>query len=310
MIKLSAVFMLSLALCGAAFADIWRPAPTERASNDGRFVLKSDIKQRRLCLEEKTATGQLQRWAIPYPEKDSRVPAPVYWHVTEDGNYVVLRDHWGGRGYGEVLIFIGPRGQKLRSYRLEDVLPEAEISEAPHSSSSIHWHQNATFFICESQKQFEVLTLAGTTRVFDLTTGELLSLSSGAVSDIRHRNLQEARSLIRSSDPVARMAGVERLGILRDQQSVDVLKGLLTDESPAGGNDYYEYGVQYSAAEALLRIIGDDAIPLVEGRQSNTGESRRATWRSIVREYREPLMIKARQQREREWAEKHRENHD
>ena len=84
---------------------------SEHWSDNKRFKLMVDTRERSLTLQEVSVDGFATRWRIGFAQEE----APLNAHISNDGRFVVLRDQWAFRGQGEVLVFIGSKGQKLAS---------------------------------------------------------------------------------------------------------------------------------------------------------------------------------------------------
>jgi hypothetical protein len=150
---------------GAAIADSWPPPKVETyGSLDGRWRLTTvprGIRSPLAFFEDKVegrepagqspngspeARGKLERVL----GRDRRITvwniklvndvAPVRALVSDDGDHVVTFDNWHMVGRGEhVVVIYGEDGRLVRSFTLEEILPDFWIKALPHSVSSTHW---------------------------------------------------------------------------------------------------------------------------------------------------------------------------
>jgi HEAT repeat protein len=283
------LFFLALSASGfpggspAARADSWRPPKEEHWSANRRFVLRVDWKQRTLTLKEKRENGFLPRWSITFPQED----APVEVSITDDGRHVVLRDVWHQVGHGKVLVFLGPSGEVLNTFTLEQLLTAAEILDAPMSISSIWWSQEGLFFLHRRQTQYAFFTRKGTVRVFDLVMGQRVALTPETERAVRSEALRRVRKDLAHSDPDRRMAAASQAGFLGDRSSIPTLRRLLDDRASGGriswvfdgqSGRYESHGVQYAAGEALLALLGSRAGLLFERQLIQAAPLQTAHW--------------------------------
>lgn len=247
-------------------ADTWSATPEERLSPDGKYLLRVDgqFEAIKLTLMQKDANVTKEIWSILSPQE---LP-PVNVYFSNDGKYVVLQDQWSRMGYGVVLAFIGPKGQVLKTYKLEDILTKSEILNTKLTVSSTWWITGARLYIRPNQQQFAFMTQHGTIKCFDLYTGELVPLAEDDKVSIREEVLLYARENLSNSDAGTREDCAILLGVLKDKESITSLKKLL-DEDPrywliyTDEHEYKDFIVRQAAAQALVSILGDEAAPLV-----------------------------------------------
>jgi hypothetical protein len=184
-----------------------------------------------------------------------------------------LRDRWGQVGYGKVLTFFGPDGRVLASYTLEQLLPFDEILEVPITASSRWWGSNALFFFRQGQKQFAFVTERGTIGVFELATGRRLPLSSALKMAVRQEALQITRKEVRHPNPFCRTRAALLLGTLGDRSDIPALKALLHDPTSScrvimsyWRQPQKRFEVQLAAGKALARLLGAEAVPLLDAK--------------------------------------------
>ena len=252
-----------------ALADSWGPPRSEHWSANQRFVLKVGRvgRGKGLALWEKAEGGLKKHWERGYVDRNW---PPHHAYVTDDGRYVVLRDVYHNIGYGEVIVILGDGGRINGSYKLSDFLPSEEIHAAVRSVSSLWWNENAWFSLIDDERRFALVTQGGTVRCFDLPTGKMMDLGDEKRAEIVGMVREEAEKWVESEDAGRRIHGITLLGGLRLQDAVPVARKLLQDKTPTGtvsGGEHPVaeiYGVQEAAALALVRLIGRDAIPIIE----------------------------------------------
>jgi HEAT repeat protein len=252
----------------AALADSWGLPRKEHWSENQQVVLKVSYPQnKQLSLWKKTDDGLKQLWKRGYIH---RVWPPHRAYVTDDGKYVVLRDTHHSLGDGQVIVILGPEGQILGSYTLNDFLPVQDMLAAKQSVSSLWWDENAWFSLLHDDRQFALVTQQGTVRCFDLPTGKLLDLNKQQHSEIVGLVKQDAMKWVKSQEPLERIQGITLLGALGLADAVPIAKQLFQDRTPTGnigssGKPAAEiYGVQKAAGLALVRLLGADAFPIIE----------------------------------------------
>ncbi|MFM5932080.1 MAG: hypothetical protein ACKOPQ_14330 [Novosphingobium sp.] len=157
--------LLSLALCflalfsRPALADSWPPPQAETTYSPNklyRFVsTPRDIESRLAYFRAKAegrdlppappARGQLERlngsqWQSVWTTALANEVAPVSVLVSDDGKWVVTFDNWHSMGHGDnVVVIYGAEGTRVRSLRLDELMPAYFIDALAHSVSSIHW---------------------------------------------------------------------------------------------------------------------------------------------------------------------------
>lgn len=261
--------LFSVILSSRAFADSWGPPKREHWSAEERFVLKVAWGDggKGLALWEKTGAGLKKHWERGYVD---RYWPPYLAYVTDDGKYVVLRDVYHNLGYGEVIVILGEGGKVLGSYKLCDFLPVDEIGAARRSVSSLWWNENAWFSLIDDDRRFALVTQGGTVRCFDLPTGKMLDLSDEKRAGIVRLVRADAEKWVQSEKAGDRIRGITLLGGLRLKESETIAKRLFQDKTPTGSvskgdlPSVEDYGVQTAAALALVRLIGREAIPVIE----------------------------------------------
>lgn len=264
--RLLAAPVLLVATVGTTRADTWGPPQAEHWSRNRTYVLRLGGKDG-LELHPAGPIGAQPIWSRGFV--NGHWP-PHCARVADDGRHVVLIDAHGSLGFDEVLVFLGPQGEVLHSYKLEEILTDKEILNAVHSVSSIHWSQHGWFVLRDRDRQFAFVTQIGTVRVFDTATGRRLPLTDQLRAQIVSEAIMDARLMLGADDPAEQMRGAVLLGVLNARAAVGELQQMLSAPSataPAGarilGHDP-NAGVQAAAASALLRITGQDALELVE----------------------------------------------
>lgn len=170
--------------CVAAAADSWGPPKKEHWSDDRNHVLKvRDVGYRKwtLTLKKRSTNGWRTLWGIPNPQ--GAMP-PVQAHFSKTGEFVVLQDRWHRLGYGKVLVFIGPAGKVLRSYRLADLSDVRSRVAFEHSVSSIRWSVRSLTRLDDAQREFWIAPENNDPIIFDLATGTRKPWTGGVKSRV------------------------------------------------------------------------------------------------------------------------------
>jgi hypothetical protein len=193
-------------------------------------------------------------------------------------------------GYGKVLTFFGPDGRVLASYTLEQLLPFDEILEVPITASSRWWGSNALFFFRQGQKQFAFVTGRGTTGVFELAAGRHLPLSSALKMAVRQEALQITRKEVRHPNPFCRTRAALLLGRLGDRSDIPVLKALLHDSTSScrvimsyWRQPQKRFEVQLAAGKALVRLLGAEAVPLLDAKLPGANRYMTLEWIELLK---------------------------
>jgi len=114
-----------------------RPYVTEprgpSASNSARAVL-----------QHRDVQG---RWRTQWEGPLRNEVMPVNALVADSGLYFATFDDWGGTGSGpNVVVIYRADGNRVRSYRLEEVVPAYMVDAFARSVSSLHWQGEGTRF--------------------------------------------------------------------------------------------------------------------------------------------------------------------
>lgn len=272
------------ALCaiqGTARGDQWPPPQLQHWSSNGRYVLKVSWgwgKPDRLSLWDETENGPVELWSRGYVEEDW---PPHTAHVADDGQHVVLRDTYHHLGRGKCLTFLGLRGEEIRSYELEDFLTRDEICRFTISISSVWWSHPGWFRLRAGDRQFALITAGGSIRCFDVATGARLELDERLRSEILAEAVPELREQLDEGDPRQRAGAATLLGFVATRDCVPQLLnamrqgGITHSVMRSGSAPWYAVlfgrvtdepvdGVSVASAEALVRLLGADALPLIE----------------------------------------------
>ncbi len=249
-------------------ADSWGPPRAEHWSANKMWVLKVGwLDDSTLSLWERTDDGLKERWRRGYVDQ---VWPPHRAHVTNNGEFVVLRDIHHNLGYREVIAILGKDGNILGSYQLQEFLPLGEIRRAEHTVSSIWWSEHAWFSLIHDDRRFALVTQMGTVRCFDLPTGKLLDPSDDKRGEIVDLVRTDAEAWLKSEDFNFRIRGVTLLGAMRIKERTSSIEVLFHDRTPTGSvatkgkPGAVLHNVQTAAGLALVRLMGADAIPIIE----------------------------------------------
>jgi len=260
-----------------AFADSWGPPTLEHWSADRshRLRVEWEIASRKppvLIFERRVGPGLKELWRTLSPQE----AAPVEVFISPGGTSVVLLDQWHHRGRGISLVFIGPGGEVLSKYTPEQVMPRADIESWRISVSSTHWTMGGILFFRAEKPQFAFISGRRTVRLFGLRDGKLETLTDAERRAVLREAMPGARMLIADVDPEMRVKGASRAALLQDTDAVSSLKRLLDDpyhytisvqqDGTLPDASYENYLVQAAAAWALVKLIGDEATPLIEAK--------------------------------------------
>lgn len=165
MIRLLLVALLSC-LAMPAFADSWMPAKTETIfSSNGEYrvtIMPRPLGGAVPYFRDKAAGiepagqdhGDSQRspmarverrlesgrWQVVWIAPLVNDVAPVSALLSNDGTHLATFDNWHSVGRGDhVVVIYGPRGQVVRSFSLEQILPDPYHRLLPRSISSTQW---------------------------------------------------------------------------------------------------------------------------------------------------------------------------
>ena len=274
-----------LATCAVSVsrADFWGPEQSEHWSKNRRYVLQVVSSSDELRLVRTRAMGIRQElWSRPYVDKTG---PPRMAYVADDGKHVILRDVHTNLGFGRVLVFLGAKGETIRSYALADLLTEAQIFETKHTVSSIWWSEPGWFSFLKGDREFAFVTTHETTQCFNVASGERVELDDKVRSEIHRLATIEVAAMLGDKDSAKRMAAAQLCGPLKAVQLVPKLKSLISDRTVTSSQGYDSeqmwdyYGVQVAAAGALAALIRKEAAPLIEPQLSN---STRAVGRDLL----------------------------
>jgi HEAT repeat protein len=240
---------------------------------------------KKLSLGKVTAAGEEEQWSRPYVD-ETWPPCEAY--VTDDGQHVVLRDVYHNLGYGKVLVFLGPKGELLKSYELADLLTQDQILETTHSVSSIWWSEPGWFSFLQEQRQFAIVTYHGAMDCFDVATGDRVALDEKRRAEVRSAALKALMPLLKNGNTSEKTEAAALCGAMKATEAVSELKQLLRENAPTGGRAAGLTGmselmggpnyadVQAAAAKALIAVIQIEAIPLIEEQFARATPSTRA----------------------------------
>jgi hypothetical protein len=93
-------------------------------------------------LQHRDAHG---RWRTQWEGPLRNEVMPVNALVADSGLYFATLDDWGGTGSGpNVVVIYRADGNRVRSYRLEEVVPAYMVDAFARSVSSLHWQGEGT----------------------------------------------------------------------------------------------------------------------------------------------------------------------
>jgi HEAT repeat protein len=278
---------LLLVAADLAFADEWgRPKP-EHWSANGEYVLKVAGGLRvadGLSLWRKTEQGLVEQWSRGYV--DDRWP-PHKAYVANDGQHVVLRDVHSQLGYGKCLVFLGPQGGVVRTYELREFLTDCEILHTRITISSQWWSEPGWFALRNGDRQFALVSSKGTVCCFDTATGVAIEVDEALKAQIVAEASADATRWLSDFEPGRRANGARMLGLLGAVDSVAALTTAFHDDRVTVQGILLRkpepvYGVKLAAAEALVRLTGANAMPLIEPELDGANDYMRAELLNII----------------------------
>jgi hypothetical protein len=157
-----ASLLVALVFAVPALADSWdlpeKPYSVDSSAGNWKFRVAPSLGT------TDNATGTLYRVRRWWPDKRiwSRPllnsVAPVAVLIPDSGQFVVTLDEWHGVGTtSQAVVIYGAMGELVRSFALEDLATESEISKMFHSTTSIWWRGRVHFSPDEKTLQIELL---------------------------------------------------------------------------------------------------------------------------------------------------------
>lgn len=251
-----------------AFADQWGPPLPEHWSANGKWVLK--VTRSSLDTHKRIALWRRGEFEPAWIRSCADLGGPPHRaYVADDGRHVVLRDVHGELGRGTCIAFLGTEGEILRAYELHELLTDFEILNTKSSLSSNWWSQPGWFTLRDGDHQFALVSSKGTIRCFDTATGAPLAVGN----ELRARIISEAsadgRQWLSNSDPWWRIDGAKLLGLLGSKENVAALTAAFESTGASEPGDLWQKPweterVRAVVAQALVRLIGGEAMPWVE----------------------------------------------
>ena len=264
------------------------PDVTYHYSRNRRYQVRIDtVKPEfkyRITLRKRRANRWKRIWSRRSPWKQAP-PNRVY--VSDDGRHVVLRDQYGGVGRGTVLFLLASRGRIIKGLSLRDFLSDKEWYRALErvSVSSTWWDRTGIAFLRPNNHHFVIVTDIPRIIVLDLTTGAIVTVTQ----ELRQAVLAEARAWVR--DDLAGETGSDRriavrLSYLADRSAVKTLEGMLADSEHGtvfeDGERHQRYALRLRAGAALVRLLGVEAVPLLQGRLKDANPYMRGEWKELI----------------------------
>ena len=131
--------------------------------------LKGDPRARTLALFSVDRRGRKKQiWTKLLAENME----PMGMAVADDGRHVILADTaWCDSGIGDnVLVLLGPSGEQLQNWSLEQLLPADYVEALPQSSPNIHWRGGISYDARAKGFVFQVAIANGKRFDIDATT--------------------------------------------------------------------------------------------------------------------------------------------
>ncbi len=292
-ILIAVVWASSLLFGQFCYADFWGSPSPEHWSDNRQFVLKvSWPKENKISLAKVFSDGtQKTLWTRGYVD-ESYPPHEAF--VSDDGRHVVFRDVYSRLGYGQVLVFLGAKGEVIRSYSLGDLLTEERILACGHSVSSIWWSEPGWFSLFDGDSKFAFVTCWGEMQCFDVSTGDRIKLDEALRGRIRGIAVEETLQKLRSDGNSGKIAATEMCGALQATEAIPELKKMLGDRKVPKCNTLWDsFGhaltgpfayneAQVAAARALIVLLGVHAVALIEEQFDNSSLTTRGDFLKAI----------------------------
>jgi hypothetical protein len=134
------------------------------------------------------------------------------------------------------------------------------------------------------------VTERGTTGVFELATGRCLPLSSVLKMAVRQEALQITCKKVRHPNPFCRTRAALLLGTLGDRSDIPALKALLHDPTSScrvimsyWRQPQKRFEVQLAAGKALVRLLGAEAVPLLDAKLPGANRYMTSEWIELLK---------------------------
>lgn len=233
--------------------DSWGPPTKEHWSANRQFVLKVSWglnKPDTIALYRRdTNNKMIPIWSRPYPQEGP----PYSAHITNNGQNVILQDTHHNIGYGKVLVFLGPKGQELCSYELNELLTETQELYVPLTVSSKWWSSPGVFTFLDNQKTFGFLVGCGASSVFEVATGRKLPLSSLYKAALRHIAIEEVKTELRGN---RKSYGLHSIAQYHLTELLPQVRSLLNASEEVG----------QAAMYALAKLVPLESVPLLRAK--------------------------------------------
>jgi hypothetical protein len=148
-------------------------------------------------------------YTMGYPGIDWKADAKLVWSgplvnreapyeaiVSMDG-WLVTFDEWGNLGYDNAVVIYDPRGKLVKSWKLDDLLPE-DVRDRDRSISSRYWRKGASYAFDAKRKLLRIgfkptgvleIGLADGSHTYK-PSGTLASASSNDMTEVWEVNLR------------------------------------------------------------------------------------------------------------------------
>ena len=98
--------------------------------------------------------------------------APVNALLAPNGAFVTF-DNWHNLGYGQVVAIYRPDGTLVKSYTLEQLYANRDLSDVPTSASSRAWRCAPFFFVTTEGAEAYTREFSGGEFLFDMNSGSV-----------------------------------------------------------------------------------------------------------------------------------------
>lgn len=167
---------------GVTRADDW-PAPEPRSFRARGFGFVAEI------FPPKSRQNIGQRpycyfYEMGYPGTSWKIDPKLRWHgtlanaampyeaiVSMDGRLVTLND-WHRVGHEHAVVIYDHRGKLVKSYALDQLLPQIDMGKFPESVSSRWWNKGARYYFMSTPARLYIVLTWGHVLEFSLTDGK------------------------------------------------------------------------------------------------------------------------------------------
>jgi len=229
------------------------------------------------------------KWTLAKP-----LPSKPYRVLFAANGSLVLIQTWGSDETDQVLGFIDSTGKVGKSYSEKQLFPKLDQFQPETFPSSHWWEDNPDFLFSPDGANMVLYTEGGTVINFDTSTGEEPAVVGFPVMT---RIEQTIQPLFTSGDPRDRSHALRVAGAFKMLDFLPAAKRLLDDpfqidtrDADHDGGDmtaHLCYPVQLAAGVALVGMLGEKALPLLESKAQSVGDStENGRWGQLLKDKR------------------------